>query len=628
VLAGAVGLLICICLPAGAARAVGPTGGLDSRGWELVSPIDKNGGDVAAPETEGGAIVAAASGGALAYASSASFGEAIGAPPLNQYVAFRGAGAWATSNISPPILSGTHASGAYQLFSPDLARSVLSNGWSCQDGSPPCPAENPPLAAGAPAGYRNLYLREGSTYVPVLTTTNAPSLSVSAEDFQLALAGSAPDLAHLIVSTCAALTADAEEVPTVGGGCESTQQNLYEWSGGNLVAVNVLPGDSTTTPGAVLASPSGAVSDDGKRVYFRELSDGALYLHETGAQTVLLPETAAAAPAFQAASEDGRYAFFTKGGHLYRYDANTKSNTDLTPGGGVQGTLAVSTAGDYAYFQDGSALRVWHNGATGQVAAGASVASSTNYPPATGTARLNADGTKLVFLSAVNPTNYKNVGTTQEVYRYDAVADQLLCLSCNYNQAKPLGASSLPGAYSAAEGPAAYRPRALSTDGSRVFFDSQDRLVSVDTNKAPDVYEWEAQGSGACVNAGGCVGLISVGRAGSARFLDASSDGTDVYFLTPTSLLALDPGAVDVYDARAGGGYPEPPPVLPCEGDDCQGPPNAPDDPIPGTATFEGPPNPPVHYPKVHKKHHKKKKKKMHSKRKKGHGRKKGGSRR
>jgi hypothetical protein len=48
-----------------------------------------------------------------------------------------------------------------------------------------------------------------------------------------------------------------------------------------------------------------------------------------------------------------------------------------------------------------------------------------------------------------------------------------------------------------------------------------------------------------------------------------------------------------------------------CEGDDCQGPAPAPEDPVPGTAIVQGPSNPPVHYPVVHKKnphkpHHKK----------------------
>jgi hypothetical protein len=57
-----------------------------------------------------------------------------------------------------------------------------------------------------------------------------------------------------------------------------------------------------------------------------------------------------------------------------------------------------------------------------------------------------------------------------------------------------------------------------------------------------------------------------------------------------------------------------------CEGDECQGPPIAPEDPIPGTAVVEGPPNPPVHYPKVHKKNpHKPHSHKPHSHKHKRH---------
>lgn len=39
-----------------------------------------------------------------------------------------------------------------------------------------------------------------------------------------------------------------------------------------------------------------------------------------------------------------------------------------------------------------------------------------------------------------------------------------------------------------------------------------------------------------------------------------------------------------------------------CAGDECQAPTPPPDDPIPPTAVVNGPPNPPVHYPKVHSK--------------------------
>lgn len=38
--------------------------------------------------------------------------------------------------------------------------------------------------------------------------------------------------------------------------------------------------------------------------------------------------------------------------------------------------------------------------------------------------------------------------------------------------------------------------------------------------------------------------------------------------------------------------------AAPCEGDECQGPAPAPDDPVPATAVAEGPPNPPVRFSK------------------------------
>jgi len=42
-----------------------------------------------------------------------------------------------------------------------------------------------------------------------------------------------------------------------------------------------------------------------------------------------------------------------------------------------------------------------------------------------------------------------------------------------------------------------------------------------------------------------------------------------------------------------------------CAGDECQVPPAPPAEVIPATAAVEGPANPPVHFPKPHKKRHK-----------------------
>ena len=61
--------------------------------------------------------------------------------------------------------------------------------------------------------------------------------------------------------------------------------------------------------------------------------------------------------------------------------------------------------------------------------------------------------------------------------------------------------------------------------------------------------------------------------------IDATPSGSDVFIKTASSLLPQDPGLVDIYDAREGGGLPlPPPPPPPCEGEACQGPLNPPND--------------------------------------------------
>ena len=57
--------------------------------------------------------------------------------------------------------------------------------------------------------------------------------------------------------------------------------------------------------------------------------------------------------------------------------------------------------------------------------------------------------------------------------------------------------------------------------------------------------------------------------------MDVSADGDDIFFTTPAALVSQDRdgGAVDLYDARVGGGFPDVPPSPgACEGSACQGP--------------------------------------------------------
>jgi hypothetical protein len=583
----------------------------DNRGWEMVSPVDKNGGAIQGfgENFGGGVLQAAAQGGQVTYSSASSFGTgAQGAPAAAQYLAGRETSAWSSLNISPPQRSGAEPAPSggvpHRLFSGDLSSALVFSGGDCLSPGVGCANPSPPPpGSGAPAGYQDYYLKDsaGGGYQALITNADAPALTIPAEAFEVGLAGATEDLSQVVLSTCAKLTAQATEVPA-GEGCEGARANLYRWSGGALEPINILPGGAQSTPGAKLAAQSGAISADGNRAYFTEAEDGFLYLRE-GAQTKPVTELGA----FQSASSDGSIAYFTKAAHLYRYQATTGVSTDLTPGGEVQGVLGGSADGAYLYYETASGLLLWHEGTTTPVAG---EADAINWPPATGTARVGPDGTRLLFSSSAALSGFDNTDSAggkadAELFLYDAAAKALSCVSCNPTGERPLGPASVPGAISNGQGEAAtriYKPRVLSAGGNRAFFDSSDDLALQDTNNRQDVYQWEAPGSGSCARGtavnGGCVSLISSGRDGEASsFIDASADGEDAFFLTAASLVPADPGSVDLYDARAGGGFPLAPAPIPCDADSCQPLPSEPEDPTPGTLVV-GEGNPPLRFTK------------------------------
>jgi len=244
-------------------------------------------------------------------------------------------------------------------------------------------------------------------------------------------------------------------------------------------------------------------------------------------------------------------------------------------------------------------------------------------------ARVSPDGRHIAFMS-VSPelaeqaagydnTDANNGEPDDEVYVYE-VGGGLTCVSCNPSGARPRGQmlqlwfnfdgkrylgdinNKSARRWAAAWLPTMEHPlhgsHALSDDGTRVFFQSFEALVPADTNGVLDVYEWEAPGTGRCTQASasfsqqnrGCIDLISTGKSpDDSIFVDASADGRDAFFETPSGLLPQDPGLRDVYDAREGGGYPPPPASpIPCVGDSCQDVPQAPRAATPASAAFRG----------------------------------------
>jgi hypothetical protein len=161
-----------------------------------------------------------------------------------------------------------------------------------------------------------------------------------------------------------------------------------------------------------------------------------------------------------------------------------------------------------------------------------------------------------------------------EIYRYDASAPALDCVSCNPTHAQSAGDASM-----ASDG--------LSlTDDGRVFFDSNDALALGDGNNRKDAYEWETPGTGSCAAdpqnpnyfafTGDCMSLISSGSSPfDSSLLSAGADGTDAYFFTHDTLAHEDENGpvTKLYDARVDGGFFNvPPPALCVASDECHGP--------------------------------------------------------
>ena len=202
--------------------------------------------------------------------------------------------------------------------------------------------------------------------------------------------------------------------------------------------------------------------------------------------------------------------------------------------------------------------------------------------------RISPDGQYLAFMSERSLTGYDNMDVNsgdpdEEVYLYGASSvarsGRLACVSCNPTGERPVGvldgeeslvdteriwrgrwlAATVPGWTAMKLRVARYQSRYVS-DGGRVFFDSSDALVPQATNGLMDVFEYEPAGVGGCKSSdnsfserlSGCVGLISSGSAGEeSAFLDTSSSGDDMFFLTSAPLVSEDHDtAVDVYDAH------------------------------------------------------------------------------
>lgn len=538
----------------------------DCRAFEMVSPVDKNGGDIKVLVSIRGFPArleqSSTNGDRFAFSSVTAFAGALAAPWTSEYVASREDGVgWSTIALNPPrgsvsfITDPSRFDVPYETFSSDL-----STGWVRSDTGPVLDE------CGVP-GFSNIYRRDifsgGYRAITIVPPSNHPSGS-----YFPSLHAVSTDGTHAVFSAKGKLTEEASSALNGPEGINQLYEHVQDEGCGQLRVVSVLPnGNASAAPSAPGAgggylgedretSASRAVSLDGTRVFWTTYgSTPTLYVRINADQEQSVVSggkcneadkgcTLPVAPGgrFWTAAADGSRAYYTVGAHqdLYEFDVDKaiagEPATTLIAGE-VRGTVGSSTDASRLYFVSKEDLN--GEGVTGQPnlylredgGSTSLVATLANadlngfqmsgfslaYPdPIRNGVRVTPDGEHLVFVSLKSLTGYDNIDATDgrpnlEIYLYDADTEDLACVSCNPSGGRPHGREFGPEndvirRVSAQMPPGedeSFTPRVLSTDGDTLFFESFEALLPRDVNGKSDVYQWQrASSQGECEEGG------------------------------------------------------------------------------------------------------------------------------
>jgi hypothetical protein len=572
----------------------------DCRAYELVTPADTNGraplgigreaGNFTTHQVSpaGDSVPFRVEGGTLP--GSGGTGSYLGDP----FVSSRGPGGWNTTFIGPSAAEAV----------------AITPGWTSPDqGYSFWVAEN--KGSALVEGKSTSYLRYPDGHSEILGEGSIDT-DLEASGFLISDGGD-----HVIFGT-GALASESTAIQIEPDASPDGTRSVYDRTPDGVVHVISLGPDSL--PLASNEKPAFvAASLDGEGVAF-SVNVNTLYLRFQNSETFEIGEGVK----FAGIAEGGNRLFYTEGGRLWRFDALTEERTSFSSGSVVP--VIISPDGSAAYFVSTSKLSSEPNpngavakagqqnlylsregevsfvgtvtnrdvigkpGRTEQVdglglwleSASAPTAGRFGKVPA----RTSPDGSVLLFQSEAPLDGYDSKNHSQ-VYRYDSVGERLHCLSCNPTGSAATSDASLQS--EEREGFALFFPQAwiqnLRSDGRRAIFQSTEPLVPADTDGRQDVYEWEDEGVGRCQSAGGCIYLLSSGHSPRNDYLYAVSEsGSDVFFLSTDLLLPRDQDETpSIYDARVGGGFPEPV-EADCQGEGCR-PQISPPPAIPGAQT-------------------------------------------
>ena len=352
----------------------------DCRAFEMVSPVEKEQGNIGFIETSSRILKQASSDGKgmLFNAVDPLPGNPSG-PLYSQYRSLRSSSGWSTVPVdAAQLLVESEGSpvDTFLYFSP-----TLSCGF---DESQEALAE---LPSGENVGeVRNLYVWNAATGSRGLVSNSNPLNRLNLEGIvflAFSIQWSNANCSRLIFSTEYQLLA----------GVPAAKPSLYEWNEGTLSLVSKLP-DGTSVPVTKITSQSSVVGPVGEegQVAFSALSDTSsgspgeidkgkeeVFIRENGASTVEASKSQTSTPdsgatyqmGFGDGSPEGFQLLFTAshgitsqsspaGTDLYDYNVKAKTLTDLTvdtnvsdtEGAGVFGVFGAGagTEGAYVYF--------------------------------------------------------------------------------------------------------------------------------------------------------------------------------------------------------------------------------------------------------------------------------------
>jgi DNA-binding beta-propeller fold protein YncE len=475
----------------------------DCRAYELVSPLDKEGGD-AQPRLnlvpfEARMDEASTTGDAITFSAYRAFANPKSAPFSSQYLTERSPDGWQTEAISPPqegeafINPLIAIDNLYRAFTPDLQQSWLYT------------YTEPVLGTEGVAGEPNIYRRD-NTAGSYAACTSAAAQSDLADTHGPQFQGYSQSGDLAVFRDQAKLTSNASTA-TREGGIPVTQAYACAFQGNTATVrlVSVLPSGEASDLENTIGGPANdnyeksqgrteslerAVAADGSKVFWTATplaskdaaSPGALYVRlNPGAEPTASGECDEAEPnkactrlisagpaRFLTAAKDGSIAYFLDpSGTLSEYEVGTEEARPLVAK--VLGYLGASEDASRIYFlseeEVGGAGEVGEPNlylydrnlgeATFIATLSARDASQGNFTPSPGnyepgyhTARVTPDGAAVAFMS-------NSAALAQEVAGYDntdqgsgepvaevyryRLGGALACVSCNRSGSRPSG---------------------------------------------------------------------------------------------------------------------------------------------------------------------------------------------